>query len=101
MCLVTTKPTRTYRDSVVDPPRHSSYYSAHTAGRVSLPRSQRTSYVRSTEYVFPRSLFLISILPSMSLLFSLLSSLLLVYSTRTAHTHPHIPKRHFIVRMWY
>lgn len=51
MCLVTTKPTRTYRDSVVDPPRHTSYYSAHTAGRVSLPRSQRNSYIRSTEYV--------------------------------------------------
>ncbi|KAL5409357.1 hypothetical protein PMIN03_004396 [Paraphaeosphaeria minitans] len=51
MCLFTTKPTRTYHDSVVDPPRHSSRYSAHTAGRMSLPANKRSSYRHSTEYV--------------------------------------------------
>lgn len=51
MCLFTTRPTRTYHSSVIDAPRHSSNYSAHTAGRVSLPREKRSSYRRSTEYV--------------------------------------------------
>jgi hypothetical protein len=53
MCLFTTKPTRTYHDSVVDPPRHSSRYSAHTAGVMRMPRDKRSSYRRSTEYMPP------------------------------------------------
>ncbi|KAF2640010.1 hypothetical protein P280DRAFT_469739 [Massarina eburnea CBS 473.64] len=51
MCLVTSKPTRTYRGSVLDPPAHRSSFSAHPpAGVVRLPRGSTHSYRHSSEY---------------------------------------------------
>ncbi|KAF2687726.1 hypothetical protein K458DRAFT_169350 [Lentithecium fluviatile CBS 122367] len=52
MCLLTTKPTPTYRGSIVDPPPHRSRFSAHPPpGVVRLPRGSTHSYRRSsTEY---------------------------------------------------
>lgn len=54
MCLISTKPTRSARNAVLDPPPHRSSYSAHphAPNVVRLPRGSTTSYHRRSSTSF-------------------------------------------------
>jgi len=53
MCLLTTKPTPTHHNSIIDPPPHRSRFSAHPPpGVVRMPRNSTHSYRRSSTTSF-------------------------------------------------
>ena len=54
MCLISTKPTPTYHNSVIDPPPHRSRFSAHphNPNVVRMPRNSTHSYRRSSTTSF-------------------------------------------------